>query len=174
MTLDIRQIMGLLPHRYPFLLIDRIVEFEPQRRLVAIKNVTINEPFFQGHFPGHPIMPGVLVIEAMAQAGGIIMMNEISDREKKLLVFTGIQEAKFRQPVTPGDQLRIEVDVLKFRLRSTRSSGEIKGRALVDGKVACEAVLTCQVLSRGRDAGTAENEPKAERAEAPAELVTPE
>lgn len=174
MTLDIRQILGLLPHRYPFLLIDRIVEFEPQRRLVAIKNVTINEPFFQGHFPGHPIMPGVLVIEAMAQAGGIIMMHEIADRDKKLLVFTGIQEAKFRQPVTPGDQLRIEVDVLKFRLRSTRSSGEIKGRALVDGKVACEAVLTCQVLSRGRDANTTENEPKADREEAPAELVTPE
>ena len=170
MTLDIQQILELLPHRYPFLLIDRIVEFEPQKRLVALKNVTINEPFFQGHFPGHPIMPGVLVIEAMAQAGGIIMMHEIPDRAKKLLVFTGIEAARFRQPVTPGDQLRIEVDVLKFRLRATRSAGEIKGRAWVDGKLACEAVLTCQVLSRGPQARAED----AERAEGHAELVTPE
>lgn len=170
MTLDIQEILGFLPHRYPFLLIDRIVEFEPQKRLVAIKNVTINEPFFQGHFPGHPIMPGVLVIEAMAQAGGIIMMHEIPDRDKKLLVFTGIEEAKFRRPVTPGDQLRIEVDVLSFRLRSTRSAGEIKGQAWVDGKLACEAILTCQVLSRGREARAADSE--AERAEAPVELVS--
>jgi 3-hydroxyacyl-[acyl-carrier-protein] dehydratase len=167
---DIQEILGFLPHRYPFLLIDRIVEFEPQKRLVAIKNVTINEPFFQGHFPGHPIMPGVLVIEAMAQAGGIIMMHEISDRDKKLLVFTGIEKAKFRRPVTPGDQLRIEVDVLSFRLRATRSAGEIKGQAWVDGKLACEAILTCQVLSRGHESRAAESE----RAEAPAELVTPE
>ena len=90
MTFDIQEIMGLLPHRYPFLLIDKVVEFEPQKRLVAIKNVTINEPFFQGHFPGHPIMPGVLVIEAMAQAGGIIMMHELPDRDEKLVVFTGV------------------------------------------------------------------------------------
>jgi 3-hydroxyacyl-[acyl-carrier-protein] dehydratase len=93
-------------------LIDRIVEFEPRKRMVAIKNVTINEQFFQGHFPGYPIMPGVLVVEAMAQAGGIIMMAEIPDRDKKLVVFTGIERAKFRRPVTPGDQLRIEVEVL--------------------------------------------------------------
>ncbi len=172
MTLDIQEILGFLPHRYPFLLIDRIVEFEPQKRLVAIKNVTINEPFFQGHFPGHPIMPGVLVIEAMAQAGGIIMMREIPDRDKKLLVFTGIEEAKFRRPVTPGDQLRIEVDVVSFRLRATRSAGEIKGRAWVDGKLACEATLTCQVLSRSREGRTGEPEPEADRTDAPAELVT--
>ena len=114
MKFDIQEILGLLPHRYPFLLIDRIVEFEPTKRLVAIKNVTINEPFFQGHFPGYPIMPGVLVVEAMAQAGGIIMMAEIPDRDKKLVVFTGIERAKFRRPVTPGDQLRIEVEVLSF------------------------------------------------------------
>ena len=107
MTIDIQEIMGFLPHRYPFLLIDRIVEFERTKRLVAIKNVTINEPFFQGHFPGYPIMPGVLVVEAMAQAGGIIIMYELPDREKKLVVFTGIERAKFRRPVTPGDQLRI-------------------------------------------------------------------
>jgi len=151
MTLDIQEILGLLPHRYPFLLIDRIVEFERAKRLVAIKNVTFNEPFFQGHFPGYPIMPGVLVIEAMAQAGGIIMMHEVPDREKKLVFFTGIERAKFRRPVTPGDQLRIEVDVLSFRTRA----GRIEGKAFVDGKLACEATLTCQVVPREREAKAA-------------------
>src|SRR5664280_1241968 len=157
MTIDIQEIMGFLPHRYPFLLIDRIVEFERTKRLVAIKNVTINEPFFQGHFPGYPIMPGVLVVEAMAQAGGIIIMYELPDREKKLVVFTGIERAKFRRPVTPGDQLRIEVEVLSFRPRA----GRIEGKAFVDGKLACEATLTCQVVPRVR-------EPHPAIAEAPA------
>jgi 3-hydroxyacyl-[acyl-carrier-protein] dehydratase len=160
MTFDIQEIMGFLPHRYPFLLIDRIVEFEPAKRLVAIKNVTINEPFFQGHFPGYPIMPGVLVVEAMAQAGGIIMMHELPDRDEKLVVFTGIERAKFRRPVTPGDQLRIEVEVLSFRT----SAGRIDGKAYVDGKLACEATLTCRVVPRNRQA-----KPGAEdKAEAPA------
>ena len=144
MTIDIQEILGLLPHRYPFLLVDRIVEFEPRKRCVAIKNVTMNEPFFQGHFPGHPIMPGVLVIEAMAQAGGIIMMHELPDRNEKLVVFTGIERAKFRQQVVPGDQLRMEIDVLAFRSRA----GRIEGKAYVDGKLACEAVLTCAVVQR--------------------------
>ena len=144
MTFSIQEILDLLPHRYPFLLIDRIVEFEPAKRLVAIKNVTINEPFFQGHFPGHPIMPGVLVIEAMAQAGAIIMMSEIPDREKKLAVFTGIERAKFRRPVVPGDQLRIEVEVLTFKSRL----GRMEARALVDGKLACQAILTCQIVPK--------------------------
>ncbi len=147
MTFDIQAIMGFLPHRYPFLLIDRIVEFEPAKRLIAIKNVTINEPFFQGHFPGYPIMPGVLVIEAMAQAGAIVMMAEIQDRDKKLVVFTGIERAKFRRPVTPGDQLRIEVDVLSMKTRV----GRIEGKAFVDGKLACQATLTCQVVPRVRE-----------------------
>ena len=147
MTFSIQEIMDFLPHRYPFLLIDRVVEFEPAKRLVAIKNVTINEPFFQGHFPGYPIMPGVLVVEAMAQAGGIIMMHELPDRKSKLVVFTGIERAKFRRPVTPGDQLRIEVDVLSFRTRA----GKIQGRATVDGKLACEATLTCAVVTRERE-----------------------
>ncbi|HEY6489709.1 MAG: 3-hydroxyacyl-ACP dehydratase FabZ [Terracidiphilus sp.] len=147
MTFDIQEILEFLPHRYPFLLIDRIVEFEPRKRLVAIKNVTINEPFFQGHFPGYPIMPGVLVVEAMAQAGGVIMMAELPDRHEKLVVFTGIEKAKFRKPVTPGDQLRIEIEVLAFRSRA----GRIQGRALVDGKLACEATLTCQVVPRQRE-----------------------
>lgn len=173
MTLDIQEILGFLPHRYPFLLIDRIVEFERQKRLVAIKNVTINEPFFQGHFPGYPIMPGVLVVEAMAQAGGIIMMHEIPDREKKLVVFTGIEKAKFRRPVTPGDQLRIEVEVLSFRPRA----GRIEGKAWVEGKLACEATLTCQVIPRVRESRSSgeEGSPHAPSPEAaPAELVTPE
>lgn len=147
MTFDIQEIMGLLPHRYPFLLIDKVVEFEPQKRLVAIKSVTINEPFFQGHFPGYPIMPGVLVVEAMAQAGGIIMTAAMPDRDQKLVVFSGIERAKFRRPVVPGDQLRIEVEVLAFRSRA----GRIEGKAYVEGKLACEATLTCQVVPRSRE-----------------------
>jgi 3-hydroxyacyl-[acyl-carrier-protein] dehydratase len=158
MTFDIQEILGLLPHRYPFLLIDRVVEFEPRKRLVAIKNVTINEPFFQGHFPGYPIMPAVLVIEAMAQAGAIIMMNEIPDREKKLAVFTGIDKAKFRNQVTPGDQLRIEVTVLAFRSRM----GRMEARATVDGKLACEAILSCAIVPRVRE--TAPEAPPAAQA----------
>lgn len=153
MTFDIQEIMGLLPHRYPFLLIDKVVEFEPQKRLVAIKSVTINEPFFQGHFPGYPIMPGVLVVEAMAQAGGIIMTAAMPDRDHKLVVFSGIERAKFRRPVVPGDQLRIEVDVLAFRSRA----GRIEGKAFVDGKLACEATLTCQVVPRTREKSTRED-----------------
>jgi 3-hydroxyacyl-[acyl-carrier-protein] dehydratase len=144
MTLDIQGILGLLPHRYPFLLIDRVVEFERGKRLVAIKNVTMNEPFFQGHFPGYPIMPGVLVIEAMAQAGAIVMMNEIPDRDKKLAVFTGIDKAKFRRQVIPGDQLRIEVEVLAFRPRI----GRMEAKAYVGDKLACQAILTCSIVPR--------------------------
>jgi 3-hydroxyacyl-[acyl-carrier-protein] dehydratase len=147
MTLSIQEILDFLPHRYPFLLIDRVLEFERTKRLVAIKNVTANEPFFQGHFPDYPIMPGVLVIEAMAQAGALIMLAEIEDRKTKLAVFTGIEKAKFRKPVTPGDQLRIEVEVLAMRSRA----GRIAGRALVDGKLACEATLTCAVVTRERE-----------------------
>ncbi|HTB99037.1 MAG TPA: 3-hydroxyacyl-ACP dehydratase FabZ [Terracidiphilus sp.] len=161
MTFDIQEILDFLPHRYPFLLIDRITEFEPKTRLVAIKNVTMNEPFFQGHFPGYPIMPGVLVVEAMAQAGGIIMMHELEDRHEKLVVFTGIEKAKFRRPVTPGDQLRIEVEVLAFRTRA----GRIQGRATVDGKLACEATLTCQVVPRVRERKPQGEEPAAPEAQ---------
>jgi 3-hydroxyacyl-[acyl-carrier-protein] dehydratase len=155
MTFDIQEILGLLPHRYPFLLIDRVVEFERGKRLVAIKNVTMNEPFFQGHFPGYPLMPGVLIVEAMAQAGAIIMLNEIPDREKKLAVFTGIEKAKFRRPVTPGDQLRIEVDVVAMKSRL----GRMDAKAFVDGKVACQATLTCSIVNR-----TSESEPAAAEA----------
>ena len=147
-TMDINQIMAILPHRFPFLLIDRVVEITPKQRIVALKNVSINEPFFQGHFPGFPIMPGVLVVEAMAQAGAIIIMAELPDREKKLVVFTGIERAKFRRPVTPGDQLRIEVDVLAFKSRL----GRMEAKAFVEGKLACQATLTCQIVPRAREA----------------------
>ncbi|MDE3185999.1 MAG: 3-hydroxyacyl-ACP dehydratase FabZ [Acidobacteriota bacterium] len=147
MTFDIQEILDFLPHRYPFLLIDRIVEFERAKRAVAIKNVTINEPFFQGHFPGCPIMPGVLVVEAMAQAGAVLMLHEIPDRHTKLAVFTGIDNAKFRRQVVPGDQLRIEVDVLSFRTRA----GRMAGKAYIDGKVACEATLTCMIVPRAAE-----------------------
>jgi 3-hydroxyacyl-[acyl-carrier-protein] dehydratase len=150
-TLDIGQIMEFLPHRYPFLLIDRVVEFERSKRIVAIKNVTINEPFFQGHFPGYPIMPGVLVVEAMAQAGCILLLNEVADRERKLVLFSGIDGAKFRRPITPGDQLRLEIDVLSFRSRG----GRMEGKAYVDGKLACEATLTCAVVPRQKSSTSA-------------------
>jgi len=148
-TLDILQIMQIIPHRYPFLLLDRIIELRRRERIVAIKNVTINEPFFQGHFPGYPIMPGVLVIEAMAQAGALLLLTEIEDRANKIMVFTGIERAKFRKPVTPGDQLRIEVDVLAFR----RTAGKISCVAYVGDKRACEAVLTCQVVDKPASEG---------------------
>jgi 3-hydroxyacyl-[acyl-carrier-protein] dehydratase len=143
-VLEISEIMGILPHRYPFLLIDRIVEIERKRRIVAIKNVTIDEPFFQGHFPGYPIMPGALVVEAIAQAGGVLLMPEVPDRHKKLMVFTGIERAKFRRPVVPGDQLRIEISVLNWKPRVAK----MEGRATVDGRLACEATVMCALVPR--------------------------
>ena len=115
MILDINEIQAILPHRYPFLLVDAIEEMERWKRIVGIKNVTINEHFFQGHFPGKPIMPGVLIIESMAQTGGLLLLQEVEDREKKLLYFVAIDDARFRRPVVPGDQLRIEVNVLAWR-----------------------------------------------------------
>jgi 3-hydroxyacyl-[acyl-carrier-protein] dehydratase len=141
---DINEIKKILPHRYPFLLIDRITEITRTKRIVALKNVTANEPHFEGHFPAGPIMPGVLVVEAMAQAGGVLLLIEFPDREHKLLLFTGIERAKFRRPVIPGDQLRIEVDVLVWR----GSAGRMMGKAYVEGKVACEAIITCRLLDR--------------------------
>jgi len=142
--LNIGDLLKLLPHRYPMLLIDRVVEIERTKRIVAIKNVTINEPFFVGHFPGYPIMPGVLIVEAMAQAGAALLFTEVEERDDKLLVFTGIERARFRRPVTPGDQLRIEVDVLAFR----GTAGRLQGKAYVDGKLVCEGVVTCRLLPR--------------------------
>jgi 3-hydroxyacyl-[acyl-carrier-protein] dehydratase len=143
-TMDILEIMALLPHRYPFLLIDRVIEMVPRQRLVAIKNITINEPQFQGHFPDYPIMPGVLMVEAIAQAGGALLLSEIPDRDSKLMLFTSIENARFRRPVTPGDQLRIEVTVLNWRSRAVKMGGSIT----VDGKLVCDAVVMCQVVPR--------------------------
>jgi 3-hydroxyacyl-[acyl-carrier-protein] dehydratase len=150
-TMDIGEIMALLPHRYPFLLIDRVVEMKRKERIVAIKNVTMNEPHFQGHFPDYPIMPGVLMVEAIAQTGGALLLKEIPDRETKLMVFTGIEEAKFKRPVVPGDQLRIEVTVMNWRTRAVKMRGEIT----VDGKVVCEAIVACMVVPRAKPAGAA-------------------
>lgn len=143
-TMDITEIMSILPHRYPMLLIDRIIEMERKTRVVAIKNISFNEPHFAGHFPGFPIMPGVLIVEAIAQAGGALLLTEIPDRDTKLMVFTGIDSAKFRRPVVPGDQLRIEVTVLNWRT----SAVKMRGVATVDGKVACEATVMCALTSR--------------------------
>jgi 3-hydroxyacyl-[acyl-carrier-protein] dehydratase len=143
-SLGITEIMQILPHRYPLLLIDRVVELVRMQRVVAIKNVTINEPFFQGHFPTYPIMPGVLIVEAMAQAGGALLLTEVPDREDKLMVFTGIDEARFRAPVVPGDQVRIEVEVLKW----SRRGATMRGNAYVDSKLVCEAEIRCQLVPR--------------------------
>ena len=151
MTLSIEEIQELLPHRYPFLLVDRVIEFEPGQRMVAIKNVTINEPFFQGHFPGQPLMPGVLIVEAMAQCGAIIILNALPDRSEKLAVFRSIDNAKFRRQVTPGDQLRIEVTVLSVRSRI----GKMEAKAYIDGHLACEATLTCGIVPRQQKSGEA-------------------
>lgn len=144
-VLDIGDIMAILPHRFPFLLIDRLMEIERKKRIVALKNVTINEPFFAGHFPNFPIMPGVLIVESIAQAGGALLLTEIPDRENKLMVFTSIERAKFRRPVVPGDQLRIEVNVINWRPRAVKMEGHVT----VDGKLACEATVMCQLVPRG-------------------------
>ena len=152
--IGIQEIMNMLPHRYPFLLVDKIVEMEIGKRVVGIKNVTINEPFFQGHFPGHPIMPGVLIVEAIAQAGGLLLLTEVPNRDEMLMVFTGIEKARFRRPVVPGDQLRIEVVVKAWRITAAR----LEGKAYVDGKVAAEATVTCRLVPRNLGAGNAEAE----------------
>ena len=152
-------------HRYPFLLIDRILESSRKKRIVAIKNVTINEPFFQGHFPDYAIMPGVLMVEAIAQAGGVLLLPEVPDHENKLLVFSGINEARFRRPVTPGDQLRIEVDVLNWRPLAAR----LKGKVYVEGKLVCQARIMCAVVPRPSRIGSDRPEgPVAPPAEDPA------
>ena len=156
---DIQEILQLLPHRYPFLLIDRVLEVEPKQRILCLKNVSFNEPHFTGHFPDFPLMPGVLIVEAIAQAGGLLLLNEIPDRADKLMVFTGIDGAKFRKPVVPGDQLKIEVKVLQWRSRAVK----MHGIATVDGKVACEATVMCQLVPRpGKGTGNREQGAAAE------------
>ena len=173
-TMDVTEIMAILPHRYPFLLIDRIVEREPRKRLVALKNVTATEPHFQGHFPGYPIMPGVLIVEAMAQAGGALLMPEFPNREELLMLFTSIENAKFRRPVVPGDQLRLEVTILKWR----RMAVKLHGVATVEGKVVCEATLMCMLIDNPAKAGAirkpSEISPAREEEAAAALPVVPE
>ena len=153
-TLDIHEIQRILPHRYPFLLIDRVVDLTPKERIVAIKNVTINEPFFQGHFPNLPIMPGVLIVEAIAQAGGALLLTEVEDRDQKLMVFTGIERARFRRPVVPGDQLRIEVEVKSWRMNAVR----MEGKVFVGDKRVTEATVTCRLVPRSFESAELERE----------------
>ena len=142
---SIREIMELLPHRYPFLLVDRIVEWEPGKRIVGVKNVTINEPFFQGHFPGSPIMPGVLIIEAMAQTWGILVLSSETDKAgSKNVLFLGIDNARFRRPVYPGDQLRFELQALNLK----RSIWKFKGEAFVNGELVAEAELMATIADK--------------------------
>ncbi len=141
--MDASKIMDHLPHRYPFLLVDRIVEIEPNKTIRALKNVTINEPFFQGHFPGLPVMPGVLIIEAMAQAGGVLAASGLPEdkRDQMVYYFMGIDKVKFRKPVVPGDQLMIEVELLKIRSKAVKMAGTAK----VDGKIVAEAQMMASI-----------------------------
>jgi len=142
--MDIIGIMNSIPHRYPFLLVDRVLEMEPSKRVVAIKNVTFNEPFFQGHFPGAPVMPGVLIIEAMAQAGAILILHEMQDRASKLVYFTGIDKVRFRRAVVPGDQLTFTLEVVRLRARACK----MRGRAEVDGQLVAEADILSALVDR--------------------------
>ncbi len=142
--IEVQEIMRYLPHRYPFLLVDRVIEYEERHRIVGIKNVTINEPFFQGHFPGVPIMPGVLIIESMAQVGGVLVFKTLPDRDKKLVFFAGIQSARFRKPVVPGDQLRLEM----FLTRARTSLGKLQGTAFVEDQRVAEAEIMFSLVDR--------------------------
>ena len=142
--LGIEEIMKALPHRYPFLLVDRILEVEAGKRIVGLKNVTINEPFFQGHFPGHPIMPGVLIIEAMAQVGGMLLMGQLADHDSKVVYFMSLDNVKFRRPVKPGDQIRFELEMTQIRGMVCK----MRGLAKVDGDVVCEADMAAMVRDK--------------------------
>jgi len=155
-ALDIHDILKILPHRYPFLLIDRVLDLKRKQRIVAIKNVTINEPFFAGHFPGLPIMPGVLIVEAIPQAGGALLLTEVEDRSDKIMVFTGIERAKFRKPVSPGDQLRLEVEVTGWRSVPGMTAAKMQGYAYVGDKRVAEAIVSCQLVDSSRGRGSSD------------------
>jgi beta-hydroxyacyl-ACP dehydratase FabZ len=144
--MDINQIRRLLPHRYPFLLIDRILELELGKRVVGLKNVTMNEPYFMGHFPDYPIMPGVLILESLAQAGGILVKKTLNLSDDKLMVLLGLDKAKFRKPVFPGDQLRLEVELISLRPRSVKA----KGKAFVEGTLVAEAEMFTMIVDRAQ------------------------
>jgi 3-hydroxyacyl-[acyl-carrier-protein] dehydratase len=144
MILDVVEIQKLLPHRYPFLMVDAILEVERLKRIVGIKNVSINEYYFQGHFPGKPVMPGVLILEAVAQTGGLLLLLDVPDRENKLLYFVAVDGARFRRPVVPGDQLRIEVKVLNWR----GDFCKLEGKATVNGQLAAEGTVMCKMIDR--------------------------
>ncbi len=144
MSMDINRILEVIPHRYPFLLVDRIVEVLDNRKIVGLKNVTINEPFFQGHFPGHPIMPGVLIVESMAQVGGFLLLEAVEDVQDKVVYFMSMDGVKFRRPVVPGDQLRLEVEMLQFKGKTCKMRGE----AFVEGQRVCEAEMMARVVDR--------------------------
>lgn len=150
-VMDINEIRSYLPHRYPFLLVDRIVELEAER-VVGIKNVTVNEPFFNGHFPNFPVMPGVLIVEAMAQAAGVLVLKSIPDRDKKLVLLVAIENARFRKPVVPGDTLRLEMSVVKRKA----SVAKMAGRATVDGVLVAEAEVMCKLADRDESAPAGE------------------
>ena len=142
--LNIQEIMEILPHRYPMLLVDRVLELDPGKRIVCIKNVTANEQFFLGHFPGAPVMPGVLIVEAMAQCGAVLVLRDIPDRLEKLFLFGGVDKARFRRPVVPGDQLRMEVEIMQRRSTSVK----LHGLATVEGEVAAEADMLSVTIPR--------------------------
>jgi len=142
-VLDIQGIRDILPHRYPMLLVDRIEELEPER-VVGIKNVTVNEPFFDGHFPNYPVMPGVLIVEAMAQVAGVLVLSQIPDRHRKLVLLASVEQAKFRKPVRPGDQLRIEMKLAKRKA----TVAKMFGTACVDGAIVAEAEMLCKLADR--------------------------
>ncbi|WP_419166478.1 UDP-3-O-acyl-N-acetylglucosamine deacetylase [Candidatus Palauibacter sp.] len=143
-VMDVTDILKVLPHRYPMLLVDRVLEIEPGKRIVGLKNVSANEPFFAGHFPGRPVMPGVLIVEALAQCGGLLLMGGLEDPEEKVIYFLAVDDVKFRRPVVPGDQLRLELELLQGRGRR----GRLKGVARVDGKVVAEATILGQIMDR--------------------------
>jgi beta-hydroxyacyl-ACP dehydratase FabZ len=144
MELGISEILKILPHRYPFLLVDRILELEPGKRVVGIKNVSINEEFFLGHFPGNPVMPGVLIIEAMAQTAAVGVLTAIADREKRGAYLTGVDKCRFRRPVVPGDQLRMDVEIVSVRMRL----GKCRAQARVDGQLCAEAEISSVLVDR--------------------------
>jgi 3-hydroxyacyl-[acyl-carrier-protein] dehydratase len=144
MIFNAEEIQRILPHRAPFLLVDAVLELEPGKRVVALKNVREEEPYFAGHFPGHPVMPGVLIVEAIAQAGGFMLMKEVKDRDAKLMYFAGIEEARFRRPVRPGEQLRLEVEMVYWR----NNICKMAGKALVAAQVVAEATVMCKLVDR--------------------------